>query len=270
MGEKMKFYKNIFIVLTYINSIDLIDFINSVHKEVDNYHIIIVNSYYDEKSKLEIENVAQQNKCDFINIPNKGYSFGNNRGIEYALKNYKFDYLIVSNPDIVVKKFDTNNLKNNHIYCGKICNISNKNQNPMLAVENKVSDFLLYKGYLNKNKFLIFLGLGINRILKEIFMFLFKLKKSKQMYIYQPHGSFIIFSNYALKILENVFDENIFLFGEEGILAKRAKKKNVKVIYTEQIICIHKEDGSMKLTDRNLNSDIRNSNIYYYENYCKE
>lgn len=41
-----------------------------------------------------------------MNVENKGYSYGNNRGIEYCHNNYEYDYIIISNPDIIIKKFD--------------------------------------------------------------------------------------------------------------------------------------------------------------------
>lgn len=80
------FYKFLFVVLVYRNSADLYDFIISVKQNFTNYKIVVVNSYYDNESLKVIEDIAISNDCEFINVANKGYSYGNNLGIGYAKK----------------------------------------------------------------------------------------------------------------------------------------------------------------------------------------
>jgi hypothetical protein len=257
--------KNVFVVLTYRNTDDIKDFIVSVNENVDEYRIIIVNSYFDDDSMQKFEKIALENDCDFINIPNKGYSYGNNRGIDYARNHYDFEYLIISNPDIIVKKFSTEMLGFEGIYCGKIITLNGKNQNPMLAKECKLADKCLYIGYKNNLRLLFILGLLMNKLLRTFFR-VHSCKGPKR--VFQPHGSFIVFSIKSIDILKEVFDENIFLFGEEGILAKRCKRLEIPVYYNLGLECIHKEDGSMKLFKGDLGQEYKNSVIYYYENYC--
>lgn len=48
--------------------------------------------------------IAKKLGCSFINVENKGYGFGNNRGIEYANKYFDYEFLIVSDPNIIIKK----------------------------------------------------------------------------------------------------------------------------------------------------------------------
>lgn len=269
----MQRYKYCFVVLTYRNTVDVVDFIQSIKSKFanDEYKIIIVNSFYDKESMQEIGRIAKKFSCDFYNIDNKGYSYGNNYGFKKAVENYKFDYLICSNPDIIIKKFEDTVLQKypNSIYCGEIINLKEKNQNPMLIIKNSISNFLIYKGYICENKLLIFTGLGINFIIRKMFTFFNRLLSKRTYSIYQPHGSFIVFSYDFISKHTNLFDENMFLFGEEAVVAYKAKKSNVKIYYSESISCIHKEDGSMNLFDGNLNNITKESIIYYYENYEK-
>ena len=73
--------------------------------------VIVVNAYYDKQSSEKFEKLTNEYGADFIEIENKGYSFGNNMGIEYALQHYKFKYLVVSNPDIEIKRFVLEDLR---------------------------------------------------------------------------------------------------------------------------------------------------------------
>lgn len=267
----MRHYKIVFVVLTYRNTVDIIDFLESLEKKLNDYKVLIVNSYFDNMTLTEFKKIALKYDCDFLNIPNKGYSYGNNVGISFLREKYRFDYLICSNPDIIVEKMDIVNFNTNQsiIYCGDIINKKNKKQNPMLVVENSISDFFIYKGYMFDNNLLIYLGIFINKIIRYIFLKYVNISNKKFFKIYQPHGSFIMFSYGCLEKLNSIFDDKMFLFSEEGVLAKKAKKNNIPIYFTKNIQCTHKEDGSINLFQGNISSEYKRSSIYFYENYCK-
>lgn len=127
-------YDLIFVVLTYRNEKDLQDFFNSLSNCSGSTRVIVVNAYYDENSLKKVKEIAINNNADFIEIENKGYSYGNNVGIQYALEDYKFRYLVVSNPDIEIQKFNIDDLCNeqNALIGPTIITLSGKNQNPMM------------------------------------------------------------------------------------------------------------------------------------------
>lgn len=265
--EKKK-YKYIFVVLTYRNTTDIEDFLKSLKKCSQNYKVIMVNSYFDDKTKKIFEDISQKYQCEFINVPNNGYGAGNNRGIELARLKYEFDYLIISNPDIIIEKFNIPKLNKYAIYCGKIATIKGKLQNPMHAKENKLSELLIYWGMKKNNKICLFIGIGISKIYRWIFNFKIKFFSKDKYPIFAAHGSFFAIGNDALNCLFPIFDENIFLFSEEHILAKKAKEKKLPIYYLKSIECVHKEDGSMKLWNGDINGELKKSVIYCYEHYC--
>ncbi len=82
-----KYYKYIFVVLVYRNTGDLEDLTKNLGEKFESgkYRVIVVNAYFDDDTKSESERISNECDADFINVPNKGYSYGNNRGIEYAL-----------------------------------------------------------------------------------------------------------------------------------------------------------------------------------------
>lgn len=262
-----KTFQNIYVVLTYRNSDDLIDFIKSVKKNDSKSHIIVVNSFFDEESKKIIQQISINYKCDFINVENKGYSFGNNQGIDFAIKNYNFEFLIVSNADIIINKFETSLLDNNSIHCCNIITKSGKNQNPMMVKQNRFSQFLIYKGLKKNLRILFFSGLFFNSFQRFLYQ---KLVKKESYKIYQPHGSFLIFSRSSLLKLKKVFDDNVFLFSEESILSKRCHELNIDIFFHNNFQIYHKEDGSVNLLNKDISEIGKKSYIYYYDHYVKK
>ncbi|GAB6467731.1 MULTISPECIES: glycosyltransferase family 2 protein [Bacillus] len=268
----MKKFNIVFCVLTYKNHTDLLEFISGLEEnDVVNfsYKIIVVNNYADDPSLEKIREIAISNNCDFIESENKGYSNGNNLGVEYAKENYDYDYLVVCNPDTIIQKFDFNKLDHSKkgIIAPEIICLNNKRQNPMYFSYMPLSEKVVYFGFKNRSKFLLYSGIALNKISRAIkrgWMALFRKKETK---VYSCHGSYIIFSRHAIEKLYPVFDDNIFLFCEESDLARKALKNNIDITFNKDIVILHKEDGSMNLSNKNLLEIQRDSYLYYYKKW---
>ena len=262
----MKTVDLIIIVLTYRNYEDLKDLFASYSYSFGSLSVqtIVVDAYYNDECSIEIEKVARRNSADYLRIPNKGYSFGNNYGIQYANANYEYDYLIVSNADIEIKRFDKMLLDKlpKGVYGPTIQTKDGRLQNPMYCKRNLLSRKLVYKGFIENSKFKFAVGIIINK-------FQTKIQKRNLSYpnkVYQLHGSFLIFSKEAIDILQTVFDENMFLFAEETYLSKILENKNIPSYYVPEIEVFHKEDGSMQF-NKELDNNLKESNVYVYEKY---
>lgn len=268
----MKYYEVIFVVLTYRNVQDLPEFLKSIQDNINKkkYKVIVVNSYFDEMTLHEIQNTAVSNNCDFLNVENKGYGYGNNRGIEYAIKNYSFKYLIISNPDIIIENLDLEllNKYENCIVGPLIKTLNGKNQNPYYYSQINIVEWLIYYSHIKNKKIFAYLGIAINKILRELMVLKSKIYKTKAMKVYAVHGSFVIFGINTLKKLCEVYDENMFLFAEENHLARLAKSKNINTIIIPKLKVLHKEDGSTSLLASKIMSQYaKESFITYYENW---
>lgn len=261
------FYKYIFCILVYRNTEDVLECINSIKKMVRDYRIIIINSFYDDSSKNIFEEIANTNGCDFINVDNKGYGYGNNRGFQHALENYKFDYIIVSNPDILIERFDEEYLQkySDMVIAPMITTVKGKAQNPYWLFKNSFAERMIYWGQLKKNRFVLYSGYAINKMIREIGLFFFRKSKREELAIYAAHGSFCMFPRIVFDRLGLFYDENMFLFAEEAYVAHMLKKSEVKTILTKAIRITHKEDGSINLSKINENDESRKSFVYYYE-----
>lgn len=263
----MKNTEFVFVILTYRNTEDLSDVINSVKMMYERYEkeIIVVNSYYDQNTKDEVETIAQREECIFINVENKGYGYGNNCGIAYANQKFVYQYLVIVNPDTQVLQNDFDYklyMDKSVVIAPEIRNLRGKRQNPYWCIKNSFSEWLVYIGYKNNRKILVYMGIGINKILRIAFNLFLRKKRRK---IFAAHGSFLIFSKKAISTLQTVFDENMFLFAEENLLAHTLEKANIDVFYVDEIKILHKEDGSMRIAKIDVGSEIKKSIVYYYE-----
>lgn len=266
---KRKFYEYIMIILVYRNTTDLIDCLVSINKNIANNHVILVNAYYDEKTYNEVSRIAKEYGCDFVNVENKGYGFGNNRGITYAEKFYEYNYIVVLNPDTIIKKFKIcrEGLKGD-IIAPKIVTMNGKNQNPMLVKENYIAEKLIYIGFVKRQQFFVKVGIAMNKILRLLFLTKCVLIKKETYPIYAVHGSFVLIKKEAISAMQGMpYDENMFLFAEENVLARKAKLLKLQTVYIPDIEIYHKEDGSMNASDIVVDRESMKSNIYYFEKY---
>ncbi|WP_201319176.1 MULTISPECIES: glycosyltransferase family 2 protein [unclassified Paenibacillus] len=263
----MKITKYVFVVLVYRNMDDLEEFINNIRSHKLDTEIIIVNSYYDEDSSNICFNIANKNNCRILNVENKGYGYGNNRGIEYANKHFKYEYLIVSNPDILIKRFDENAISRlkGKVIGPIIKTLSNKDQNPYWYLNNPISEWLIYFGYKNRSKFIVYSGIAINKVVREIFLKIYRRNNRIDKKVFALHGSFVIFSSDVLNVIGLPYDEEMFLFAEEAHLAHLLKTKNMDSFITKGVEVLHKEDGSISMGKIDEKSFIRDSVIKYYE-----
>lgn len=243
----MKKYKYIFIVLVYKNTADLIDFF--AHLDIEESHVLVVNSYYDDATEEQFKKIAAENNADFLSVENRGYGFGNNCGIEYALNNYDFDFLIISNADITVRKLNPATISKTKVTAPKILTLRGKNQNPSSPFSpSKLLDNLLLKTYEGNHNKLIWAFWTYSRFTKILYYCISGIRKK----VFSPHGAFIIIPKHILSTCIPLFNEKMFLFNEESHLGRLLKKNGFEVEYNPEIVIDHKEDGSVSLLNASI------------------
>lgn len=238
-------FKYIFVVLVYKNTDVLDSFFKSI-SNIEGYKCVLVNAFYDQITEQACKEKALTYHADFISIPNVGYGEGNNRGIEYAVQKYSFDYLIISNSDIIVKDFSILNQihEEKAIYasCTKLCN--GHHQNPLLVRENRVYYYFLRKGYFADSYYLVRIGQMFARLERELFLFLSKILKRKKWRVFGAHGSFMVLTYRAIKDLYPLFEKRIFLYNEEQYLAYKCKEFKIPIYYLPELKVLHLEGAS--------------------------
>lgn len=262
----------VFVVLTYRNYQDLKFFFEK--NNVQNSKVIVVNSFFDEESRLCFEKIANENNADFINVENKGYGYGNNRGVEFAVKNYKFKYLIISNADVEIIHFNVEFLLSenlNNIYAPEIKTLSEKHQNPFIVNYSYFYRWLYYVALKKNLYFLKYIVYISNGIIRRLFIKIVKLFKIRKSNIYSSHGSFLIIGKEALSKISPLYYEEMFLYNEEFFLARKAMLHNVKLFYIPFDVSIkHFEDGSQDFSNKKSLEYSKDSYIKYFEYFKME
>lgn len=258
----------VFVILLYRNMQDIREYLLNLNSFNISKKIVLVNNYYDEETKNEADRIAFEFDCDIIHSENKGYGYGNNRGIKYAQENYKYEYIIVSNPDILINKFDSDKLLSiSDCVVGPIIHTLNgKNQNPYWSRSNRFFEKTLYIGMKKGISFYKYVSFGFFKLMREL-----SLQTKEVLFeVYALHGSFVVFHRNVIEKLKIVYDESIFMYSEEIDIAYRLKELGIKSYVLRDIDISHKEDGSVKLSSLNLNQMMNASYIKYYEKRNKK
>lgn len=240
----MKEYKYLFVVLVYRNTEVLKDFF--ISNCLEDSKVIVVESYFDSSTSNDCKTIANFYNADYISIENKGYGYGNNKGIEYAIKNYKFKFLIISNSDIQIKScFNLDKyLDRDIVIAPETKLLTGKHQNPNIVTENRCYYKLLKLGYnLNIPLFTLFAHI-ISRVQRELFLFKHNIFKKEQYRVFSAHGSFIVFTEKSLYKLHPLFCEEMFLYNEELFIAYKCKRKSIPIVYCPSLKVLHLEGGS--------------------------
>ena len=251
------------IVLIYGETQDVISLNDSLKSNEIDYQIVVVESYSNERNKLKNMQISNSIGADYLCVENRGYGYGNNRGISFARTKYNFEYCIISNADVVVNKIDLSDIPKKNIVIGPLIKtLKNKNQNPYWAVNCKIANRIIYVGFKYRLKSFLFIGRAINKILRELFLLI--LGDSIKT-VFALHGSFLIFSKDVINKYSPIFDDNSFLYNEEMWLANNMKKNSVKMMIDPKIRILHKEDGCSENSKIDFNECERKSYIYFYD-----
>ena len=239
-----KFYNIVFVVLVYKNTDVLRDFFENL--DFPQSKVIVVNSYYDNKSSLECKSVAKQYDADFIECENRGYGYGNNIGVSYAISRYSFKFLVISNSDVIIKDFK--GLENINIdkaiMSPETKMLTGKRQNPdtpwKLPLLFEVTSIALRYDM----SWLYTLTHIYTRLAREIFLVMNRITNKRVTKIFSPHGSFFIVTSSAIKELHPLFDDRMFLYNEEWYLAMKARLLSIPVYYCPFLKILHLEGAS--------------------------
>lgn len=252
-------YNDIEDTVSYVQKLKQYEVINRI-VVVDNLSTTI--GAFENLQKLQDEKtyVIQSDK-------NGGYNYGNNVGIRYLVeKNEEYDYIIVSNPDIDVEENAIKEClsvleKNNDvaIVAPRMVNRENK---PIRRSAWKLRTFGLDVIHSTRLLEILFYKKLRNGEYSE------KEFENKELEVDAISGAFFIIKSKVLKEI-GLFDENVFLFYEEDILAKTLKEKKYKIISLNSVKFVHYESQTIGKTFSYYNKmkQLYKSKIYYHEKY---
>ena len=258
------------IIVNYNDAEDTKKYVNTISKyEIINRIVVVDNlsttvGTFDKLKKLENEKVKV-----ISSDKNGGYDYGNNFGVRYLQSiNEKYDYIIISNPDIEITETAIKHcleVIDNDKKIGVIApRMFDKENKPIRRSAWKMRTF----------------GLDVIHSTRLLEMIFYKILRSGEystkeyekelLEVEAISGAFFIIRSNVLEEI-NLLDENVFLFYEEDILAKKLKEKDYKTISLNSEKFIHFESQTIGKTYSYFKKkkELYKSKIYYHKTYNK-
>jgi GT2 family glycosyltransferase len=231
-------------------------------------HRLLVSKTGSVDANVYPKGSQKKNRFVLTTGQNEGYARGNSKGIEFLLRNYDCQYLLVLNNDLEITDI--------HQILLKLIGVANERKDIGIIGPTIQND----RG-IDQNPF-IGLNIGtytLRNALNPFFMLIKILnRKFDQPALqnapsgYYPHvsGCFMVIRANAY-VQSGGFDKNTFLYAEEAILSERMKNAGFKSFYQETPPIRHKEGLTIDLfvnTESKLT--INNASImYYFEKYTQ-
>lgn len=250
-------------------------------------NIIIVDNGSPNDSAEQLENYFkhEQRVHVIVSDENLGFAKGNNLGIKYAREHFEPDFIVVANSDIIFEQSD---------YCEKVVEIYERKPYAILGGDiidadrvqhfNPVARNRIYTiPYMRKQALVSEGKAWLYRIIKLLHMKK-KVENKEEVATREVEGKSVVANSRVEEELKNVllhgccmvfskdffqkldgFWPETFLYAEEEIIYYLAMKKNLKIVYSPEIVCMHKE----AVTTKQLYQDFCDGKIFYYANVAK-
>lgn len=208
------------IIVNYNDSITTINLLDRIKKfdSIDN--IVVVDNCSTDNSLSELEKHRGQKIHVIQTKYNGGYGYGNNFGIRYAYDYLDTSYVLIANPDVEFDNQCIINLKN-ALFSNPECAI---------AAAREYNDKLLNAWKMPSVMEDIF---SFGMILPKFFIKLHYsedyIDGKENCYVDIVSGSLLLID--AVKMINyGMYDEEIFLYEEEKVLALKFKKNGYKTL----------------------------------------
>lgn len=219
--------------------------------------IVVVDNHSTDDSKTRLKRLKIDKLKVIVNQENKGYSYAINIGAKALIDEYQDCNIIISNADISIEKEE--DLK-------KLLSRLQK-KNIGVVAPNVLEMGELNRGWKNPTP-------TLDSMMNLAYIHRFIRKK----YIQYPESHYqkdtsvvdVVSGCFFLvraKVLEeiNFFDENVFLYYEENILAKKLEEKKLISIIDNTVTILHNHSVTI---DKNLKKikkyKIQRTSQYYY------
>ena len=250
------------VIVHYNDYESLKDLIENVKKYKCLKKIIIVDNNSKEEIKKKARTLVKNNVEMIENTENKGFSYAINIGVKRC-EELGIDNVIISNSDIIIE------CESDLVELTKYLN------KPGIGVvaPTVIEGNLLSRGWKNPTPWLDMLMniVVIHRIVRKNHIF-YKdnYYRNKISYVDVVNGCFFLVKTSTFKEI-GYLDENVFLYYEENILAKKIKDIGKKTCVVNDVDIIHNHSVSInKNVDKIKKLKLQKQSQYYFQkNYNK-
>ena len=255
--------KNTLVVLNYRDYETTLNFIKNI-KDYDSLSkIVVVDNNSNDGSYEKLIKLSNSKIHVIKSEKNGGYSYGNNFGIKYAIKNFNPEYIIISNPDVSFNNETIYNMMNVYDNYNNIGIVAPR----MIDKSGMESCWKLPKYHID----LLLASSIISKIIGNPYKYNKKCITKDINFVEVLHGSFFIIPTHVIKEIDYI-DEDIFLYCEEIILSEKLLRKGYRNILINNENFIHEHSVSI---NKSISSKVKqhgillDSKTVYYEKYKK-
>lgn len=218
------------VILNYNDYEETTNYINQIkdYRVLD--EIVIVDNCSTDNSFNKLGKLKDKKVSVIKTYYNNGYASGNNYGVKYLED--RVDYIIISNPDIVVSEDTIIKLKKDLDENEDISVIA-----PVINQHGEISRGWKLPRVIDE------IGLNVNyfhRYVEKNLKYNNSSYNSELSKVDVVSGCFFMIRREILNLVGN-FDESTFLFYEENILSSKLKNCNRKVFVDNEVEVIHNE-----------------------------
>ena len=244
------------VILNYNDAQTTIKLLNHIKNFDALDYIVVVDNCSTDNSFEELKNLPAKFACEKIHVikseRNGGYSYGNNFGAKYLIKNFKVDLLGISNPDVIFENDFVSEIKQLFVLNPDYAVISGKMELPNPPKTNKVKRIR-------------------SNLREKFFKWAENFNKGKMIYKTTQHNDsanlvtvkHLAGSLYFIRsddfLAMGMFDENVFMYCEEDILSYKIQKLGKKLGRADYIEFIHEHNYG----NENYSNIMRLKLLYY-------
>lgn len=264
--------KLVFVCVNYNNSEVTLNYISNVLGIKGDYDlkIVVVDNASNEVDVNELYQGIQVLKNEdvvlLISDSNLGYFKGLNLGIKWALDNSYNQYQIVGNNDLeffpdFLKNLEQLDVKKNELVLAPdVITIEGIHENP--HVIHKMS-------FLRKLKYEIYFS---NYYLAKLITLFYSAERKPKVYdpikkhIHMGIGALYILTPNFFKHFDKLWDD-VFLYGEEALLAGQIISVDGKIVYEPLLKCNHNESATTSKMGTKYKYKVIQSSYKIYKKY---
>lgn len=231
-------------IVCYRNSQEVLEFIYSLKRQKNskNLHVVITCVFVDDYDEI----VSKINKTISYEIIKLKENLGYLNNCLYGVNNSKYQdtkWIMITNTDIqfiendFFDKFLSTNLNDDVWSIGtKIINRNDDRQTNPLMIDKPNKKIMTIKKIVFCNH-LLYLVYNLYYYIRNRFKSKNN-KNNKTSYVYAVHGSSFLLNKECIKELSSI-SKNIFMYGEEELIAAFIYKHNKKTLYIDELHINH-------------------------------
>lgn len=252
--------KNGFIIINYNDAPTTIELLNNIKDYEIIDKIVVVDNASTDDSVYKFKEYESEKITTIVNDSNKGYGSGINFGSKYLIEKLGPCRIIVSNSDIVI--YNEQDLIN-------LLNAFPKDAGVVGPIVKEHTG--LNRGWKIPTPFQeSLLNLVVlQRIVKPRIMFYSDdYYKQELAPVEAVSGCFFVIDSASL-VSSGFFDENVFLYYEENIIARKMERVNKRVYINTQIEVFHNHSVSINKSINKIKkyTTLKRSQFYFQKEY---